>query len=256
MTTNTQVRDAAQLLRHSRHLAVLTGAGVSKESGIPTFRDALDGLWAQYDPQQLATAYAFRQNPKLVWDFYEFRRDLMRPTAPNPGHIALAALERYHPALPIITQNIDDLHERAGSTNVIHLHGLIAENKCFFDCQGSPTLVDVTQIEYDPENGPPPCPHCGRWVRPNVVWFGELLPSDALASAKAAAVACDVMLIVGTSGVVQPAAELPLIAARHGAKLIEVNPHESEISRGVDVWLQGPSGDVLPAVVAAMEDVG
>jgi NAD-dependent deacetylase len=174
----------------------------------------------------------------------------MRPAKPNDGHKALATLEQRFPRLPIITQNIDTLHEEAGSTNVISLHGKIAANKCFYNCQGDPTLVDVSKIEWDKTSGPPPCPHCGRaMVRPNVVWFGEILPAAALGEAKRVVSETDLMLIIGTSGVVRPASEMPLIAARNGAKLIEVNPFESEISRGVDVWLQGPSGEVMPRVV-------
>src|SRR5690606_11919669 len=134
---------------------VLTGAGISKESGIPTFRDALDGLWARYDPTELATREAFQRNPTLVWDFYEFRREMMAPARPNPAHLALVALEQRFPGLPIITQNVDTLHERAGSSNVIHLHGNIAGNKCFFNCRGTPTPVDITTLDRDHNHRPP-----------------------------------------------------------------------------------------------------
>jgi NAD-dependent deacetylase len=238
------------MLRQAKQPCVLTGAGVSKESGIPTFRDALDGLWARFNPQELATPQAFKRDPKLVWDFYEYRRQLMRPVKPNPGHVALAALEKRFPHMPIITQNIDTLHEEAGSTHVISLHGKIAGNKCFYNCQDDPTPVDVSKIEWDKSSGPPPCPYCGRaMVRPSVVWFGELLPRAALDEAKQIVNSTDLVLVIGTSGMVYPAAEMPIMAARNGAKLIEVNPHESEISRGVDVWLQGASGEVLPNLV-------
>jgi NAD-dependent deacetylase len=250
LVSDTLIQQAAALLRHAKQPCVLTGAGVSKESGIPTFRDALDGLWAHFNPQELATPQAFTRNPKLVWDFYEYRRELMRPAKPNAGHKALAALEQRFPRLPIITQNIDMLHEEAGSTHVISLHGKIAGNKCFYDCQGDPTPVDVAQLEWDKNSGPPPCPHCGRaMVRPSVVWFGEMLPRAELDEAQQIVNATDLMLVIGTSAMVYPAAEMPLIAARHGAKLIEVNPNASEISRGVDVWLQGAAGEVLPRIV-------
>lgn len=255
MISSDHIRQAAQLIRESKRPTVLTGAGVSKESGIPTFRDALDGLWARFDPKQLATKYAFMNNPKLVWDFYEYRRELMRPARPNPAHLMLAELERRKPNLLIITQNIDDLHEQAGSKNVIHLHGSIHRNKCFYDCQGQPTLVDVSQIEWDKTSGPPPCPHCGRWVRPDVVWFGEMLPPDALRAAKNAAEQTDLMLVIGTSGVVMPAAEMPYIAKARGAKIIEANPFESEITPAADVWLQAPAGESLPPVLAAMDTI-
>lgn len=246
------IQQAADMIRRAKQITVLTGAGVSKESGIPTFRDALDGLWAQYDPAQLATPQAFRLNPKLVWDFYEFRRELMRPAQPNPGHYALAELQRRYPSLRIITQNVDDLHERAGSTDVIRLHGNIARNKCFYHCHGEPTVVDVSQIEWDKTGGPPPCPHCGRWVRPDVVWFGEMLPPDAVSDAREVLQRTDVMLVIGTSGLVSPSAEMPGVAKAHGAFLIEVNPDTSMISRIADLKLEGPSGEILPRVVEAL----
>jgi len=177
----------------------------------------------------------------------------MRPAKPNPAHVALAALEKRFPTMEIITQNIDDLHEQAGSKHIIRLHGSIWADKCFFDCRGSPTLVEVSLIEWDKDSGPPPCPHCGRWVRPDVVWFGEMLPPDQLEAAALAASNCDVMLVVGTSGVVQPAADMPYVAKRHGAKVIEFNPVESEITPVADVWLQAPAGESLPRVVEALD---
>ena len=246
------IRQAAAILRDKQHIAVLTGAGVSKESGVPTFRDAMEGLWAQYDPQQLATPGAFRTNPRLVWDWYEWRREMVRQARPNPGHVALAQIEARWADVIVITQNVDDLHEQAGSQRVIHLHGNIAESKCFFDCQGSPTLVDVSQIEWDRDSGPPPCPYCGRWVRPNVVLFGETLPQAALGAAMHASQVCDVMLVVGTSGLVTPAASLPFHAHEAGATIIEVNPVESAISSIADVILRGPSGEMLPQLLEAI----
>jgi NAD-dependent deacetylase len=252
MASEELIQKAARYIRTTKQLTILTGAGVSKESGVPTFRDALDGLWAKYDPQQLATAAAFMRDPKLVWDFYEYRREIMRPAQPNPGHYALAELQRRYPSARIITQNVDDLHERAGSTDVIRLHGNIAGNKCFYNCQGSPTPVDVSQIEWDKTSGPPPCPYCGRWVRPDVVWFGEMLPPDALSRAAELLTRTEVILVVGTSGVVSPAAEMPLIAKQHGAGIIEVNPYKSQITPIADIWLEAPSGEALPRVVEAL----
>lgn len=247
------VQRAADLLKNSRQIVVLTGAGVSKESGVPTFRDAMEGLWAKYDPQMLATPQAFRANPKLVWDWYEWRRMMVRAAKPNPGHLALAALERRFPALDLITQNVDDLHEQAGNRRVIHLHGNIAQSRCFFDCQGSPTLIDVSQLRWDVDSGPPPCPHCGRWVRPDVVWFGEALPPVALERALALSASCDVMLVVGTSGLVSPASEMPRIAKDYEAAIIDVNPDISMITRMADVHLQGPSGIMLPQIVEVLD---
>lgn len=252
-----KIKQAAEILAAAQRLAILTGAGVSKESGVPTFRDAMDGLWARYDPQQLATPDAFRANPKLVWDWYEYRRDLVRQARPNPGHFALAALEkrlqRAEKTCTLITQNVDDLHEQAGSTDVIHLHGRIMQSKCFHDCQGNPTLIDISQITWDKTSGPPPCPHCGKWVRPDVVWFGEALPADALERAAQISISCDVMLVVGTAGVVAPAGDLPHYAKGYGAKVIEVNPTRSAITNIAHVWLDGASGELLPRVLEAMD---
>lgn len=248
-----QLRRAVQVLKMASRVVVLTGAGVSKESGIPTFRDAQTGLWAQYDPAQLATAEAFRRDPKLVWDFYEFRREIMRPAQPNPAHHALAELERRLPDLKLITQNVDDLHERAGSANVIRLHGQIHQNRCFSSCQGYPTVVDVSQLEWDRAQGPPACPHCGAPVRPDVVWFGEMLPSDALMAAQEASRTADVMLIVGTSGLVSPAADLPYLAKKRGAALFEFNPVPSAVTSIVDLHFAEPAGVALPRLVQALD---
>lgn len=249
MLNPTTLHEAAALLRASRFPLVLTGAGASKESGIPTFRDALDGLWARFDPTQLATRSAFQRDPKLVWDFYEYRRELMRPAEPNAGHRTLAALEHKFPDMTIITQNIDDLHERAGSTHVIHLHGSIHKNKCFADCQGSPTPVDVSALRWDAAAGPPACPFCGGWVRPDVVWFGEMLPPEAVAASRVLLAKTDLVLVIGTSGVVAPASQMPYQAKYAGAKIIEVNPVESEITPAADAWLAAPAGEALPQLV-------
>jgi NAD-dependent deacetylase len=249
MLSPAMIEQAAKHIANAKQITILTGAGVSKESGVPTFRDALDGLWAKFDPQQLATRAAFSADPKLIWDFYEYRRDIMRPAQPNPGHFALAELQRRYPSTRIITQNIDDLHQRAGSTDVIRLHGNIAANKCFYNCQGDPTPVDVSQIEWDKDSGPPPCPHCGRWVRPDVVWFGEMLPEDALLRAKELLAKTDIMLVIGTSGLVSPAADMPRRAKDAGATIIEINPDYSMITRIADLKLEAPSGEALPQIV-------
>jgi NAD-dependent deacetylase len=254
MTLQTLIEQAADLIRSSEWLTVLTGAGVSAESGIPTFRDALTGLWAQYDPTRLATPQAFAQDPKLVWDFYQFRRDLMRPAQPNPAHFALAALERRFPQMQIITQNVDDLHERAGSHNVIRLHGRMSANKCSADCQGDPTPVDLAQLHWDSTTEVPACPYCGKPVRPDVVWFGEMLPLAQLDAARIAVTYADVMLVVGTSGVVTPAADMPGIAKENGAIIIEFNPVESAITPLADLWLPAPAGETLPLVFAALDN--
>jgi len=240
-----QIQAAADVLRTSQHLVVLTGAGISKESGIPT-------LVAR--PHTAATPDAFRRKPKLVWDWYRYRRGLVAQAKPNPGHLALAALERYLPQVVVITQNIDGLHNQAGSSNVIPIHGDIRLNKCFADCQGDPTLVDISTLSWDEEAGPPRCPYCGAYVRPAVVWFYEEMPLDLMDQADDLARAADVMLVVGTSGVVEPAAGLPRIAHHCGATIIEVNVEETEHTGLAKWFLKGPAGVVLPQLVAALAE--
>lgn len=232
-----------EVLRGARAVAVLTGSGVSAESGVPTFRDAQTGLWARYDPADLATPEAFGRDPGLVWAWYGWRRKLVREAVPNPGHLALAELERRVPRLALITQNVDGLHQRAGSGGVIELHGDITRTKC--------SVEGVMVEDYDPEGSPPVCPNCGAPLRPDVVWFGEALPAGALRAASDAASSCDLFFSVGTSGLVQPAASLPFEALRGGATVVEVNPDDTPLTRGADYALRGKAGEVLPALVAA-----
>ena len=239
---------AAEALSRASIVAVSSGAGMSKESGIPTFRDALTGLWARYDPQELATPQAFRRNPDLVWSWYWHRRQLLDSVRPNPGHEAIAALEALVPRVVVLTQNVDGLHVVAGSTDVVELHGSLRRYKCFAGCQGSPTAIDLSVLNAGPERAPR-CPLCGDYVRPDVVWFGEVLGEGALDRAFDVAASSDVMLVVGTSGVVQPAASLPVVARQAGSTVIEVNPSPSEITPLADIFLQGPAGEVLPALV-------
>ena len=248
---NNIIEEAAQAIQAAERIVILTGAGVSKESGVPTFRDAMEGLWAQYDPQQLATPFAFMEDPKLVWDWYEWRRELVRRAAPNPGHLAIAKLHDFKDTVHVITQNVDDLHEQANSKNIIHLHGNIARNKCFQNCQGNPTHIDVAQLQAT--STPPKCPHCGAYVRPDIVWFGEALPSDAIGEAMDLSKSCDLMLVVGTSGQVRPASILPVIAAEIGAMVIEVNPDETPLTKYATHRLAGPSGELLPKLMQALE---
>jgi NAD-dependent deacetylase len=232
-----------QIIRDAERLVALTGAGVSKESGIPTFREAQTGLWAQYDPTELATPQAFQRDPKLVWEWYQWRRSLFAEAHPNPGHTALAAMEAHARSLVLITQNIDGFHQQAGSRNVIELHGSIQRNKCF---------KENTIIHNWVEDGniPPRCPNCGSPLRPDVVWFGENLPPRAIQAAVQAAQEADVFLSIGTSAVVEPAASLPLIARQAGAVLVEINPDRTPVTAHADYVLQGPSGVILPELVA------
>lgn len=255
MPKTPQLETFAKVLAASQRLVISTGAGISKESGIPTFRDAQTGLWAKYDPEQLATPQAFRANPKLVWDWYQFRRDLVQQARPNPGHYALVELETLLPHVVIITQNVDGFHHQVGSRDVICLHGNIQENKCFEDCQGDPTLVDISKLEWDKMAGPPLCPYCQKaYVRPNVVWFNESLPQEALHRAFRLVSETDVMLVIGTSGVVQPAASLPYIARQNGATILEINPNPSDITPLATHYLPAPSGEVLPLIIHLIRD--
>ncbi len=248
-TLDDQTAQAVSILRRAQYLIILTGAGVSQESGIPTFRDAQTGLWARYDPMELATPQAFCRKPELVWEWYTYRRRLVAEAKPNPGHRALVELERHVPRVVVLTQNVDGLHQKAGSSDVVELHGSIWRDKCYSACQGEPTLVNTAALA----GSPPGCPHCGAPVRPDIVWFGEPLPPDALGRANQASIECDVMLVVGTSGAVYPAAELPVITARAGHPVIEVNQSTSGITPVADLFLLGPGGSVLPRLLEALD---
>ena len=231
----------------ARHVMVLTGAGVSAESGVPTFREAQTGLWSRYSAEQLATPGAFLDDPDTVWAWYEWRRDLVAAARPNPGHLALAALERRLPRLTLVTQNVDGLHARAGSTDPVEFHGNLFDNRCF-DC-GAPAR-DVPR----PCPVPPRCTRCGGRLRPGVVWFGEPIPAEALERASAAVNDCDVFLSVGTSSLVYPAAGLAAQAASRGALVAEVNPVPSALARQADIAWAAPSGEALPALLAALDE--
>ncbi|MFC2972060.1 NAD-dependent deacetylase [Azotobacter bryophylli] len=237
----------ADRLREARHVVVFTGAGVSAESGIPTFRDALTGLWERFDPAELATADAFRRDPALVWGWYEWRRRKALQAQPNPAHRAIAELARWVPKLTLVTQNVDDLHERAGSRDVLHLHGSLSAPRCFACARPYRQALPVPDV---PEVGariePPRCPHCNGKIRPGVVWFGEALPEKALREAFAAARDCDLLLSVGTSGVVQPAAQIPLIAQENGATVLHINPQPVLLGGERVFGLVGKAGEILP----------
>lgn len=221
-----------------------TGAGISAESGVPTFRGE-GGLWNKMRPEELASVDGFMRNPNLVWEWYQHRRDLMSKVAPNPGHFAIAAFEKHFPDAVVITQNIDGLHRRAGSMRILELHGNISRNKCF-DCGR------MYDREIDPDAELPRC-GCGGMIRPDVVWFGEMLPQDILQAAFEASEAAEVFFSVGTSAVVQPAASLPLVAARRGACLVEVNVEPTPLTPVADIFLQGKSGEILPLLLERFE---
>jgi len=234
-----------EALRSARHVAVLTGAGISAESGVPTFREAQTGLWAKYEPSELATPQAFRRNPGLVWEWYGWRRGLVANAGPNPGHLALVQLEQRVPQFTLITQNVDSLHHRAGSQTVIELHGNITRTIC-----STERVVIDTWPETD--DLPPRCPRCNSYLRPDVVWFGESLPQQALATAFAAAEQCDLFLSIGTSALVQPAASLPVMALERGAVVVEINPDSTPLTPHVTYALPGQAGQILPALADSL----
>jgi NAD-dependent deacetylase len=232
------------LLRAARRVAVLTGAGISAESGIPTFREAQTGLWSQYSPEELATREAFRRQPELVWRWYAWRRQLVGNAEPNDGHHALAMLADRVPQLTLITQNVDGLHQRAGSRDVIELHGNITRCKCFANDHAAGACPNAAEA-------PPPCPRCGSPLRPDVVWFGESLPYDALGEALNAARQCDLFFSIGTSALVQPAASLPIEAINRRVPVVEINVAETPLSPYAAAVISGPAGEVLPALLTA-----
>lgn len=242
---------AARWLAEARSVVVSSGAGMSRESGIPTFRDAMEGLWADFDPQQLATEEGFRADPRRVWSWYAWRRRKVRDATPHPGYGAIVELASLVPSLLVVTQNVDGLHALAGSTDVVELHGSLRRVKCLERHH----VLDEAPDDDGEEADPPPCPRCGSPLRPDVVWFGEMLPEGAVERAWGSAAAADVLLTVGTSGTVWPAAELPSVARRGGARVIEVNPEPSELTAGVDLFLQGRAGEVLPRLVRAVRDL-
>jgi NAD-dependent deacetylase len=239
---------ARALLAGVRRLAVLTGAGMSAESGVPTFRDAQTGLWSRFDPMQLASPEGFRADPPLVWRWYAWRRGLVAGARPNAGHLALAQAADRFESLRIVTQNVDGLHQRAGSGEVIEIHGNILRSRCLDECG-----VRYERPQDLPAGEPPRCPGCGSWLRPDVVWFGEMLDPALLGAAEEAVAGADALLVVGTSGLVYPAAGLPLRARRAGARVIVVNPQPTEIDPVADVVVSGAAGVVLPALLAGAD---
>ena len=236
----------------ARRLAVLTGAGISAESGVPTFRDAQTGLWSRYRPEDLATPEAFQRNPSLVSEWYALRRQIVFRAQPNPGHHALVKIEdcliQFEACFTLITQNVDGLHRRAGSQRVVELHGSLERVKC--ERQGQVFLVE--EIADRMAEIPPRCPSCGSILRPDVVWFGESVPRAELEAAVEAARTCQVFFSIGTSGLVQPAASLAYAARNRGALVVEINTEATPLTVKVDFTLHGRSGEILPALVRAV----
>jgi NAD-dependent deacetylase len=238
---------AKSMLAAVRRLAVLTGAGMSAESGVPTFRDAQAGLWRRFDPQQLASPEGFRADPALVWRWYAWRRELVAAAQPNAGHLALAQAAARLSRLSIVTQNVDGLHQRAGSREPIEIHGNILRSRCLAECGAK-----YERPEDLPAGEPPRCPDCGSWLRPDVVWFGEMLDPGRLLAAEEVVTGAEALLVVGTSGLVQPAAGLPAQARRAGVPVIIVNPRPTEIDPIADLVVTGTAAAVLPALLGGM----
>jgi NAD-dependent deacetylase len=240
--TNQIPADLGASLRSAHHIAVLTGSGISAESGVPTFRDAQTGLWSKYDPQSLATPEAFENDPKLVWDWYRWRRELIGKARPNPGHLALVEMEIIVPKFSLITQNVDGLHRLAGSSDPVEIHGNIMRSKC--------TKEGVLVEEAENAAGElPRCPDCGSLLRPDVVWFGEMVPPVNFDRAFKASRTCDVFMSIGTSGVVQPAASLSLESRNAGAFTVEINIEDTPTTPYFDIALRGSAAKILPQLV-------
>ncbi len=233
-------------IRQSKKVVVLTGAGISAESGVPTFRGE-EGLWKKYKPEELASFDAFMRNPELVWEWYVFRKELIDKVQPNPGHDALFRMEQLYPEFTLITQNVDGLHRKAGNQNILELHGNIMRSRCA-NCG-----IKSDRVEIKSDGELPRCV-CGGLMRPDVVWFGEMLPEEILYKAFKATENCELFCTIGTSAVVQPAASLPVTAKEYGAFVVEINTESTIISHRVDESLIGPSGEILPKLLEYIEE--
>ena len=234
------------LMLNCRNCVVLTGAGISAESGVPTFRGK-EGLWGKFRPEELATMEAFVANSKLVWEWYNWRRTLMGEVKPNPGHYALSELEKIAENFTLITQNVDGLHHMAGTEQILELHGNIYRNKCV-GCDSQFSEEDI-----DPDNIPV-CPKCGGKIRPDVVWFGEMLDPDVIQEAYHRSEQADIFLSVGTSAVIHPAASLPVVAKQYQATLVEINPEPTPLTDLADFSFTAKSGEFLPELVSRLKD--
>ena len=242
-----KIVDARKLIADMPNITVLTGAGISAESGIPTFRGE-DGLWKNFRPEDIATPQAFLNDPRLVWDWYEWRRKIIREAKPNAGHFALVELQKQLSNFTLITQNIDGLHQIAGSTSIIELHGNLWQVRC--------TKCGFTEQNYEVplRELPPNCRQCKSIARPNVVWFGEIIPMSIIDKCLIAIESCQIMLIIGTSGVVEPAASMGLIAKQTGKTVIEINLDVTPSSGMYDISIRGKSGEILPLICQINKD--
>lgn len=237
-----------QRLKTADSIVFFTGAGISAESGIATFRGE-NGIWKKFRPEELANFDAFMSNPDRVWEWYQYRREIVHNCEPNPGHLAIAEFEKYFDKVTVVTQNIDGLHARAGSNEIFEVHGNIERNYCV-ECK---TFYDSPEIKESETT--PKCEKCGGLIRPDVVWFGEALPMDIFSAGERAAEQSDICFIVGTSAVVYPAAYIPISAKQSGSYLVEVNVDKTEISSSVDLSLQGKSGEILPEIMKIVKEL-
>lgn len=250
----TIIEQAVDTLQKAKKVVFFTGAGISADSGIPTYREKLSGIWAGYDPRDLETAKAFRENPALVWGWYLWRRLRVAQAEPNAAHLAISHMADSQRQVSVITQNIDDLHERAGSLDVVHLHGSLAFPKCFACHRSAVISPDQCAV---PDHGdliePPRCQRCNGKMRPAVVWYGEDLPSQAWKAAVHLVKNCDLLISVGTSGIVMPAASLPDLALASGASVIHVNKADVAMGEQKEFMLMGAAADVLPMLLERIE---
>jgi len=250
----TVIEQAVDVLQKAKNVVFFTGAGISADSGIPTYREKLTGIWTGYDPRDLETAKAFRDNPALIWGWYLWRRLRVAQAEPNAGHLAVARMANSHRQVSVITQNIDDLHERAGSSNVVHLHGSLALPKCFACHRPAAVAPDQSDV---PDNGaliePPRCQRCNGKMRPAVVWYGEDLPPQAWKAAVNLVKDCDILISVGTSGIVMPAAGIPDLALASGASVIHVNKADVGMGEQKEFMLIGAAAEILPMLVEMMD---
>ncbi len=235
-------------LSNAKSLVFFTGAGISAESGISTFRGK-DGIWNKLRPEELANFNAFMKNPDMVWEWYQYRRKIINESAPNPGHIAIAEFEKYFESVKVVTQNVDNLHGRAGSKIIYELHGNIERNFCV-DCGTFYNSSDYTFTDQAPK-----CEKCRGLVRPDVVWFGEMLPQEVFAEAEKSAAWSDICFVVGTSAVVYPAAYIPLTARKNGSYIVEVNIESTELTGYADQSFFGKSGEILPEILAKVKEI-
>jgi len=229
-------------LKKAENVLFFTGAGISAESGIPTFRGE-NGIWKKFKPEELANFNAFISNPDLVWEWYQYRRKIASQSEPNPGHYTIAEFEKHFKNITVVTQNVDNLHRRAGSSKIYELHGNIERNFCI-ECK---TFYDSNEIKVSEKV--PRCENCGGLIRPDVVWFGEALPQDVFTASEKEAENCDICFVVGTSAVVYPAAYIPITAKSSKAYMVEINIEPTEITRACDISLFGKSGEVLPKLL-------